>query len=420
MKFTQGFIYVFNILAIFWACAFSYGQVTMEEFLHSATADYEVSTFNDQMDWLKRKNYALPPLRQVQLRFQNRELLDTQNEFSLRISPANPWEMKATDRYYQNVRSSLGFEKELALREALFLRYLTVAEYKYRMELNALSIAGQESLNRQLAILQEQSGSRNFDADEYAELQLEQLDYEASQREYEYEISNQISSMMRLYPQASGRSIHWAPEEMISVERIRQVVDSLTAVSARSTLVAFSQQQINIARSQYALERSNINIGFGQIEYDFRRYHQDRTPINFGFGVTLPIANPNKPDMARRKLQLIEAEYDLKEAEVETGVDLVIYQEKLTRLIGSYDVLRKRIEELETSDFAQTLSSINGGDPFLYVQFNERVSRLGKVLIQLRNDIVVTYIEYLTFSDRIQQQPLVNYLSPNLRPLSAE
>src|SRR5690606_12460047 len=136
-------------------------------------------------------------------------------------------------------------------------------EYKYRMELNALSMAGQESLNRQLAILQEQSGSRNFDADEYAELQLEQLDYEASQREYEYEISNQISSMMRLYPQASGRSIHWAPEEMISVERIRQVVDSLTAVSARSTLVAFSQQQINIARSQYALERSNINIGFG-------------------------------------------------------------------------------------------------------------------------------------------------------------
>lgn len=408
------------VVVVFGPTHFTTGQVTMEEFLHSAVADYEVKTFHDQMDWLKRKNYALSPIRQVQLRYQNRELLDTQNEFGLRISPANPWEMKATDRYYQNIRSSLGYEKELALREALFERYLTVAEYKYRMELNALSIAGQESLKRQLAILQEQSGSRNFDADEYAELQIDQLDYEASQREYEYEISNQISSIVRLYPTASGRSITWSPDEMISVERIREVVDSLAVVSVRSTLVSFQQQQINIAKSQYALEKSNINIGFGQIEYDFRRYNQQRTPINFGFGVTLPIANPNKPDMARRRLQLIEAEYDLQEAEVETGVDLVIYQEKLMRLFSSYDVLKKRIEELETSDFAQTLSSINGGDPFLYVQFNERVSRLGKVLIRLRNDIVVTYIEYLTYSDRIQQQPLVNFLSPDLRTLTAQ
>lgn len=412
-------IFLFVVVTVF-GPHFTSAQVTMEEFLHSAVADYEVKTFHDQMDWLKRKNYALSPIRQVQLRYQNRELLDTQNEFGLRISPANPWEMKATDRYYQNIRSSLGYEKELALREALFERYLTVAEYKYRMELNALSIAGQESLKRQLAILQEQSGSRNFDADEYAELQIDQLDYEASQREYEYEISNQISSIVRLYPTASGRSITWSPDEMISVERIREVVDSLAVVSVRSTLVSFQQQQINIAKSQYALEKSNINIGFGQIEYDFRRYNQQRTPINFGFGVTLPIANPNKPDMARRRLQLIEAEYDLQEAEVETGVDLVIYQEKLMRLFSSYDVLKKRIEELETSDFAQTLSSINGGDPFLYVQFNERVSRLGKVLIRLRNDIVVTYIEYLTYSDRIQQQPLVNFLSPDLRALVAQ
>lgn len=415
-----GRIFFFIVLTALGSGNFVNGQVTMEEFLHSAVADHMVKSFHDQIDWLKRKNYALSPIRQVQLRYQNRELLDTQNEFGLRISPANPWEMKATDRYYENVRNSLGFEKELAIREALFERYLTVAEYKYRMELNALSIAGQESLNRQLRILQQQSGSRNFDADEYAELQIDQLDYEASQREYEYEISNQISSIVRLYPKASGRSITWSPDKMISVERIRDVVDSLAAISVKSTLVAFQQQQINIAKSQYALEKSNVNIGFGQLEYDFRRYHQQRTPINFGFGVTLPIANPNKPDMARRRLQQIEAEYELKAAEDETGVDMVIYQEKIKRLINSYDVLKKRIEELETSDFAQTLSSINGGDPFLFVQFNERVSRLGKVLIQLRNDIVVTYIEYLTFSDRIQQQPLVNFLSPALTPLVEE
>lgn len=392
----------------------TWAQVSIEEFIRSARTDFEVRTFENQGTFLNRKTYRLPPLREVELRYQNRELLDTQNEFALRVSPANPWEMRATSRYYKNVQSSLLFERELALKDALLDRYYTILDYMYYSELLELSVRGRESLDKQVALLEERSGSRYFDPDDYAELKVDQLDYEAKFLEYEYELVNKINRIERLYPDAHRREISWDPSQVVSVERIKIIVDSISLASARSTFVVYQRQQIDIAKSRYNLERSNINLGFGQLEYDTRRVSQERTPFNVSFGITIPVMNHNKPDMARRRLELIEAELDFEEAEQETSKDILIHQDKLNRLISSYNRINERITALAQSDLAQNLSTLKGGDPFLVVQFDERLRKLQSLVIKIRNNILVTYIEYLAFTDHLQQQPLVNYLSPHL------
>ena len=389
-------------------------QVSIEEFIHSAQADYEVRTFENQRTFLNRKTYRLPPLRELEFRYQNQEFLDTRNEYALRISPANPFEMRATSKYYKEVQTSLLFEREVALKEALLDRYYTIIDYVYYTELRDLSIRGQQSLNKQVSLLEQRSASSYFDADDYAKLKVEQLDYEAKFLEYEYELINQVNRIERLYPIAHRRDISWNPSLVLSVNRVKAVVDSISAAAVRPTFVEYQRQLIKVAQSQYNLEKSNINLGFGQLEYDSRRAGENRSPFNVSFGITIPVMNPNKPDMARRRMQLIEAELDHEEAEQETNKDILIYEDKLTRLVNSYSRIEQRIDELGKSSLAQNLSAIKGGDPILIVQFEERLRKLEMLLIKIRNDILITYIEYLAFSDLLQKEPLVNYLSPRL------
>jgi hypothetical protein len=53
-------------------------QVSISEFLRSATEDPEVKTFTEQNRFLQQKTYRLPFLQRLELRTQNRELLANQ------------------------------------------------------------------------------------------------------------------------------------------------------------------------------------------------------------------------------------------------------------------------------------------------------------------------------------------------------
>lgn len=409
-----------RILRYLLACLgiFVYGatsaQVSIEAFIHSAQADYEVRTFENQRQFLNKKTYRLPPLRELEFRYQNQEFIDTRNEYALRVSPANPFEMRATSRYYKEVQTSLLFEREVALKEALLDRYYTIIDYMYYTELRDLSVRGQQSLSKQIALLEQRSASSYFDADDYAKLKVDQLDYEAKFLEHEYELINQVNRIERLYPDAHRRAISWDPSLVLSVERVKAVVDSISAASVRPTFVEYQRQLIKVAQSRFIMEKSNINLGFGQLEYDARRVNENRSPFNLSFGITIPVMNPNKPDMAQRRMQLIEAELDYEEADQETNKDILIYEDKLTRLVDSYRRIEQRMDELSKSSLAQNLSALKGGDPILIVQFEERLRKLETLLIKIRNNILITYIEYLAFSDLLQKEPLVNYLSPRL------
>ena len=120
-------------------CNTAAAQVSIGEYLGSALQDPEVLTFEDQITFLNTRPYRLSPLRELQLRTQNRELTPTQQEFGIRLSPANPFEMKSQNQYFKEYNTTLSYEKEFALKEALIVRYLTVIEYTYFSDLRKLT-----------------------------------------------------------------------------------------------------------------------------------------------------------------------------------------------------------------------------------------------------------------------------------------
>jgi hypothetical protein len=396
-----------------------HAQLSLGEFLGSALSDHEVKTFSDQMSYLDTRPYQLSPLREVQLRTQNRELITTQQEFGIRLSPANPFELRSQNRYFREYNKALSFEREFALKEALLVRYLTVIEYIYFSDLLQLTNEGISNLDEQLAILEKQSGSRYFDAEDFVDLRMDQLDYTVDMEETRFELANQVHHISRTYPQAYQQSINWSNSNVISPQRIREVVDSLELLSIKTSWVAYQEQRVRVAQSQYSLEKNNFNLGFIQGSYDNRRVNQDRNPISISAGLSLPITNPNKGDMARRKLEEIEAKYDVEEEVYEAETDKKILSDKVRGLIDRLEHLENKLKVLKESNVPMTLSTIRGGDPVVLIQFTQNLDKLNALSLKVKRELFISYVEYLAFTDHIQKEPLLNFFSPSLVPVSS-
>ena len=407
----------FLYLLLIFVSQHAYSQFTMAEFIRSAAEAPEVKSADAQINYLQSNPYRLSPLQKLEFRTQNRELLYTQQQYALRFDPANPWEMRSNNKYFEEYKSSLSFEKEMALKTSLVDRYNLVILYFYYYELKSFAEESEKLVEKQLAILERQSVSSFFDADEYVKLKVEQLDKTVEKEETDFDWQSQKSAVSQLDPQASGKRISWETQPLISIDRMERVADSLKAQIINPLEVAYRQQKVNVARSQYNLEKSNINMGFLQTSYDRRRVNQDRTPFNISLGVTIPITNPNKGDMARRKLDEIESEFELNAARIEDQASQDISYLKLKESIHRYRELQRKIDELKNSSMQKDLTLLKEGDPLIALQFEAGLNKLKVLQSKLMRKALTYYVEFLTQSDHLQQKPLVNYLSDHLTRL---
>lgn len=409
--------YFFSYLLVIFVSSYSYSQITMAEFLGSARVAPEVKSADAQISYLQTKPYRLSPLQKMEFRTQFEEMSMENQEYALRFNPANPWEVKSNNAYFKEYQQSLSFEMELALKKALVDRYNLVILYLYYYEMTVLAQESEKLVEKQLIILEHQSASSFFDADEYVKLKVEQLDKSVEQEETNFDLQSQKSAVSQLHPEASGKAIAWEINPLLSIDGIERVADSLRSHLVSPLEVAYNQQKVNVARSQYNLEKSNINMGFLQPSYDQRRVNQDRVPFNISLGFTIPITNPNKGDMARRKLSEIESEYELKAARIEDQTSLQIAHQKLKESIARYRDLQSKIQSLKESSLQKDLTLLKGGDPLIALQFESGINKLRVLLGKLRRKVLTYYIEFLTGSDHLQQKPLINYLAAGLSPI---
>jgi len=392
----------------------SFAQVSINDFLKSANEDEKVKSLQQQVSFLEQGSYRLSPLQKFEVRFQNRELNTHLQQYALRFTPANPWEVRNNSRYFSSLTASLVLENELALKEALLDRYYCAISYSYYAELRMLLREANRLINDQIGVLEKQSGSSFFDADEYLDLQIDLVDAGVELEQTDLEILTTANRAEELSGTLITDSLDWSFTSLISIAALDAVVDSITSLRAISLLQSYQQQKIELASSAYNLEKSNINLGFVQTEFDRRRYEQDRTPINLSFGVTIPLTNPNKGDMAKKRLNMIEAEHDLNAIKKKHNTKDEIIQQKLTRLLLRYQELETKMRTLENGTLAQTLSTIKGGDPRVVIRFNQNKIKIKILLAKIHRDILFTYVDYLDFCDRLQQKPLTNFLSPRL------
>jgi hypothetical protein len=272
----------------------------------------------------------------------------------------------------------------------------------------------QRLIATQLAVLDKQRQSDFFDGEDFVELKLDQIDQDVELQEVSFEFENQLRKMAGLYPAIGRQQIDWNFGQILSVDRVGIIVDSLYDQQAVPTTLLYREQQIELAHRELQLEKSNVNIGFLQTQYQPYRIEQDRNPWSISLGVTIPIANPNKGDMTKRRLEVIEAEHKRTDTESAIQVDQMVAREQLRSLIARYREIRKKTEALDVPGLSGSLQAMKENNPVVSLRLAGNVLKLKMLEVKIRQNILLTYIAFLGYTDVIQREPLINFLTDEL------
>jgi len=395
----------------------SKAQVSMEDFLLEALNEPTIKSFANQNTYLNTKPFRLAPIRQLQFRTESNQLDPERQDYSLRLSPANPWEIKRNNEYFKSYQELLQLDRERLLKESLMTRYETIIDWMYYQEVRDLKEEDKKITEKMLGILEGQRFSGFFDADDYVELKMDQIDKAIELEETHFEIDNQRRRVEALYEQARLHAIEWPVTSVMSIERLEAVIDSLSIQKGSGGEVAYREKQIDLANHEWQLEKNNINIGYLQAQYQQYREEQGRKPWNIALGVTIPIFNPNKGDMAKRKLDVIEAEGKFDQAKLEQLEGRELVYRKIKSLVKRHNEINSMMQEINVGALAATLQQIKGNNPIAIIRMQSNLIKLKNMAARLKKEIYLSYVEFLGYSEFLQQTPLINYLSPTLKPL---
>lgn len=398
---------------IIFSCQYLHAQSAVNAFLLSAYQDEEVKSIDEQVKYLDSKPYRLAPINQVQFRTESNQLDPTRQDYALRVNPANPWEVRANNRYFRDYRSMLQLKRDLALEEALYVRYLLAIDLIYHRELKALRKKDTEIGDAYIKVLENQKTSDFFDAKDYVDLKLDQIDRAVEAEEAAFEMDDVFRNMSSLHALPAQDDPSWNDQPLLSFETLQASVDSLFEAQQKSITMAYYDQRINMLETEYSLEKSNINLGYLQAQYQHFRIQQGRHPWSIGLGVTIPIFNPNKGDMTKRKIEMMEEEQEKQELVREDQTGSVRTREQIKSQLVRYQGIQEKIKTLSAGPLVNTLRSIEGNNPAVQLRLNSNILKLEIIALRLKQSILYTYVEFLCHVDAIQQRPLINYLSEN-------
>ena len=388
-------------------------QSTIAKFLLSAHHDTKVNAINEQLLYLDDKPYRLSPLQRLEVRTQSNQLDPARQGYAVRINPANPWEIRNNNQYFQEYRSLLELKRDLALEEALLDRYALMIDWLYQQELKTIKEKGSNLVDAYLAVLEKQQYSNFFDGEDYVKLKLEQIDRSVELEEVIFEADDLLLQIKNLYPAADNPAA-WSDQHIISVDRLLLIADSVWQGHTPPTTLAYYDGRINLAQREYSLEKSNISVGFLQAQYQEFRIDQGRKPWNLSMGVTIPIVNPNKGDMTKRKMDVIEKQQEKQEAAAELGSASIRFREQLKSQVTRYYGVQTKINELKASPLSSTLNTMKENNPTVQIRLTGNVLKLETIALKLKQSILHTYVAFLGTMDVLQKRPLVNYLSERL------
>ncbi|WP_157593006.1 TolC family protein [Rufibacter tibetensis] len=399
----------------------SNGQASIENFLGSAVQDPELDLYTNQLDYLSKGHYRLAPIRQIELRTQNNELGSGERQYGLRISPSNPWEVKKNNLVFNSQQIVLSLQKELTFKALLEKRYQLVLDLIFLNEMRTIWKAAMQNTENRISVLERQKVSSSFDPEEFLELKLEQMEEQTDIESFEFKIAQKKEDIRRAQTTTTLQTgSDWTYEILISLPQLKHLVDSLKNTSMFSTRLAYRRGKILLAEHEYALQKNNINLGFFQTEYmPYRLLDESKRPLGISMGINIPLFNPNKGNMAERKLDILEAqseftlEKQIAEEEVKTLLDILANSldrhQKLEMIIKPYN---------ETNTFG-TVNNLTQNNPLIKLKLNAQIFKLKKRQLELKNEIYQSYIKLLSTIDLLNQKPLINYLHNQLLPIQA-
>jgi hypothetical protein len=391
-------------------CLANCQALTVKQFLKSSLDDPYYKSFDAQQSFLsQRSNYSLPWLDQMQFRYQDNRLDNYQTRYGLRFEPVNPWQFKHNNQYFLGLQALKVIEQKLVLKEILRDRYEKVVEYWMASELANLT-AKQKDIRQQIGdTWRKKSGSADFDADQFLNAQLDIISKEADNHEANFE---RDVAQSKILTTAGATAFDFSPVNLTDVDRINQIIK--TETNASQTELNFLKQRVEVSNQKMKLEKSNFDIGYLQTMYNSDRQLGAQNSFGLAFGVTIPLTNSNKENVAREKLTTLERQGELARFESIEKAEKLNSITYLKLHLDHYQKLDSLISAVKNKEMNLLTGLSNSYDPIVELKYQEKLVQFDVLKTKIKKEIFLQYISFLDNSDKLHERPLVNYLSKDL------
>ncbi|WP_421773886.1 hypothetical protein [Gracilimonas sp.] len=384
-------------------------QQTVSDFLLTAFESRNTAHFDAQKAFLKPGNYRYPILEEVELRMGNDELTYEDLQYALRVRPGNPWRIRRNNAFFNATRKEIELRKRREYKENLMLRYELALEYFYNRKLTAQVEESLDIISRKANIMEENLQSELFDGKDYSEAKLDQVEAIENLEETLVEL-NRVQAEIELILDIGD--LNWVDFPLIEVETVAELAVEIVTQSNPSVELDLISQQAEVARQEGRVEKADFDIGYAQVEY----FPFTNRKSNYGFsvGVTLPIFNDNKPQIAERKLDELELEGELEFEQYRDSINKTREYEHLNNLIGQHRLIIKKVEELNLKVMQNNLANSEDFDPLTILDLQEGIAKLDEVILKSRFRVLSQFVDFLYTYDALTKSPLTNYLSEDL------
>ena len=384
-------------------------QFTMEGYLSNSVSDTELQFFKERQEFVNENGFKSPILREVEFRARVRTFEEGFGDYRLRFSPLNPFERTANKNYRNELNEQLSISYLLNLEEVLLGRYELMIQH-WRLTEN-LSLVNQNIsfTDNILELLKSQPSNgtiKDFIRTDKANFKSS-LEYETILLE-RAALEEQIRQTY-----AFGGDIRWDANELIPVSVIKAWLDQHDVMDATNNLAIRNEQQKEaVAAAEYKIKQQESFSNIGYVQAEYREDEDNNFGQNLGMqiGLSLPITNPDKPDLQRRKLEMLE---DSQEAALEKhNLEIYINQlyAKLSALIKQYEMVETKLANYNENSFT---SESNTDAMDILIELQEFRTELSLKKIDLNASVYKLYINLLSINSRLSTPPYQNYLSRN-------
>jgi hypothetical protein len=392
-------------------CSLPGQPLSLRQFLKSSLDDPYYKSFDVQNSFLQhRKGYSLPWVDEVQFRFQDNQLINYRARYSVRINPGNPFQIDRNNKYFQGMQVLKSLEQKMVLKELMRDRYEMVVELWMASEITDLVLRQKEIRTQIGNAYASKMGSADFDPDKFLDTQLDLIAKEADWHKASFE---RDIALERILNASGATQVKFNFNELITVDQINHLLQSATR-DAEQTEYELLKQRVEVAMRKMKLEKSNFDLGFIQAVYNTDRRLNETNSAGFAFGVTLPITNPNKDDVAREKLTVLERQGELEQfqsMEKNKRLNASVY---LKLHLMHYQQLDSLITAMQQRKMNILTALATNYDPIVELKYQEKLIQFEALKTRIKREILLQYIAYLDSTDKLHERPLINYLNMNL------
>lgn len=410
MKFSKAFLFFCFVSIILPNTTIAQSQLS--DFLLAAFEDINTYGFTQAKNYITPRNYRIPVIDEIEIRFSNDEFIAEEQQYAFRVSPSNPWKVRRNKALFNATKTEIGLQQKLMYKQNMYNRYLVASSYLLDLKQLELETERYNLTRKRATIIGDNAESSFFDSEDYVESKLDQIDklYELQEQQTSLLHNKRtIASLMRV------EDVNWDNEVLVSVTTIDSVANRIAQRNFNSAELNLLVQSLDVARKETRIEKADFNLGFVQAEYMPLKNRE--SDIGISFGITIPIFNPNKNKVAERIIKEIEIENQIQTQEFQDSVNKVIQYGFLLDLLKNHQLLEQQIEQIDIPSLIKNLSVNENNNPVTLLDIEEALIKLKLLKFESHKRMVEQYVEFLNAFDMLSTTPLINYLSDSLTPI---